>query len=92
MSVTIEIFPKDYGKQDSYEHPVYENIIGHVIAMVIKGEDGSVTLERLVAVNADTAEDNELAESVVKTIERKLNEAFPDPNQQVPEPKLWVPE
>jgi hypothetical protein len=29
---------------------------------------------------------------VVKTIERKLNEAFPDPNQQVPEAKLWVPE
>ena len=69
----------------------FENVIGYVIAAVVKHpEDGGVTLEREVAVYADSAEDNELAESVVKTIEAKLNEAFPDPNK--PEPsKLWVP-
>ena len=68
----------------------FENVIGYVIAAVVKQEDGGVTLEREVAVYADSAEDNELAESVVKTVERKLNEAFPDPNK--PEPsKIWVP-
>jgi len=55
-------------------------------------ETGAITLERDIAVNADNAEDNELAESVVKTVERKLNEEFPDPNKQrEPDVKLWVP-
>jgi hypothetical protein len=76
------------------EDPIggFENVIGYVIAAVVKQSDGGISLEREVAVHADNAEDNELAESVVKTIERKLNEAFPDPNQRVPEAKLWVPE
>jgi hypothetical protein len=71
---------------------VFLDVIGYVVAAVVKGEHGSITLERQVAVSADNAEDNELAESVVKTIERKLNEAFPDPNKREPEAKLWVPE
>ena len=70
----------------------FEHVIGSVIAAVIKNDDGSITLERDISVSADNAEDNELAESVVKTIERKLNEAFPDPNKQEPEVKLWVPD
>ena len=76
------------------EDPVggFENVIGYVIAAVVKQEDGGITLEREVAVHADNAEDNSLAESVVKTIENKLNEAFPNPNQQEPEAKLWVPD
>jgi hypothetical protein len=69
----------------------WDGVVGHVIALVVKGKDGSITLERDIAVNADNAEDNELAELVVKAIEAKLNEAFPDPNK--PEPsKIWVPE
>lgn len=74
------------------EDPIdgFENVIGYVIAAVVKQEDGGITLERAIAVHADSSEDNELAESVIKTIERKLAEAFPDPNK--PEPsKLWVP-
>ena len=68
----------------------YDGVIGHVIALVIKGEDGGITLERDIAVNADNFEDNQLAEQVVKDIEAKLNEAFPDPNK--PEPsKIWMP-
>ena len=68
----------------------WEGVIGHVLALVVRGADGSITLERDIAVSADNAEDNELAESVVRTIEAKLNEAFPDPNK--PEPsKIWVP-
>ena len=86
MSVAVSVLR-------AQEDPVggFENVIGYVIAAVVKhSEDGSVTLERDIAVCADSAEDNELAESVVKTIEAKLNEAFPDPNN--PEPsKLWVP-
>jgi hypothetical protein len=70
----------------------YLNVVGRVLALVVKHPDGSITLERDIAVSADNAEDNELAESVVKTVERKLNEAFPDPNQRIPEAKLWVPE
>ena len=74
------------------EDPIdgFENVIGYVIAAVVKQADGGITLERAIAVHADTSEDNDLAESVIKTIERKLNEAFPDPNK--PEPsKIWVP-
>lgn len=69
---------------------MYEGVIGHVLALVVKGEDGSISLERNIAVNADSAEDNQLAEATVKAIEAKLNEAFPDPNKH-PEPKLWLP-
>jgi len=67
------------------------NVIGHVIAVVVKDvETGEISLERDISVHADNAEDNQLVEDVVKTIEAKLNEAFPDPNK--PEPsKLWVP-
>ena len=69
------------------------SVIGHVIAVVVKNpETGEISLERDIAVNADSFDDNELAEATVKTIERKLNEAFPDPNQKVPESKLWIPE
>ncbi len=70
----------------------YKGVIGRVIAIVVRDEDGAITLERDIAVSADNAEDNDLAESVVKAIERKLSEAFPDPNKQEPETKLWVPE
>ena len=86
MSVAIAVLK-------AQEEPIYgfENVVGYVIAAVVKQEDGGLTLERDIAVNADNAEDNDLAESVVKRIERKLNEEFPDPNQ--PEPsRLWVPE
>lgn len=88
MSVAVAVLR---GQED----PIggFENVIGYVIAAVVKNpRDGGITLEREIKTCADSAEDNELAESVVKTIERKLNEAFPDPNQQVPEAKLWVPD
>jgi hypothetical protein len=96
MSVAIGVWKlNDLSYISPTEYPNTElvdldNVIGYVIAAVVKQADGGITLEREVAVHADNAEDNGLAESVVKTIERKLNEAFPDPNQ--PEPsKLWVP-
>ena len=100
MSVNIHILRerdadgKEYGEpafRDGRLISEFEGVVGHVLALVVKGVDGSITLERNIAVNADNAEDNDLAESVVKTIERKWNEVFPDPNK--PEPsRLWVPE
>lgn len=89
MSLIIEVAP---GAWENPSYCCFRNVIGHVVAAVIKNDDGSITLERAIGVKADTKEDNDLAESVVKTIERKLNEAFPDPNKQQEEPKLWVPE
>lgn len=88
MSVYVEvrIAPEDESKT-IFSSP---NVIGHVIALVVKQEDGGITLERDIAVNADNFEDNQLAEQVVKDIGAKLNEAFPDPNK--PEPsKIWMP-
>ena len=86
MSTSIAI-----GEVDESDRQLFLNVIGYVVAALVRQTDGSLILERAIAVNADNAEDNELAESVVKTIERKLNEAFPDPNKQEPEVKLWVP-
>ena len=88
MSVYVEvrIAPEDESKT-IFSSP---NVIGHVIALVVKKEYGGITLERDIAVNADNFEDNQLAEQVVKDIGAKLNEAFPDPNK--PEPsKIWMP-
>ena len=73
---------------DVYQH--FPNVIGRVLALVVKSEDGEITLERDISVDADNAEDNALAEATVKVIEAKLNEAFPDPNKE-PESKIWVP-
>ena len=86
MSVSVKI------EENNDQILAYDNVIGYVLAAVVKGDDGSITLERGISVHSDTYEDNELTESVVKTIERKLNEAFPDPNKQEEEPKIWVPE
>lgn len=95
MSVWIEVHKENESTGDPYDDNrtlvhEQENVIGYVIASVVRQPSGEISLERDIAVYADNAEDNQLAESVVKTIEAKLNEAFPDPNK--PEPsKLWVP-
>lgn len=72
------------------QQTVYDSVIGYVVAAVVKNIDSSISLEREIVVEANTAEDNELAEQVVKDIETALNSVFPDPNK--PEPsKLWMP-
>lgn len=90
MPVCVEVYREELPDENYYGTCVYEqeNVIGRVLALVVKHPDGGITLERDVAVSADNAEDNELAEATVKAIEAKLNEAFPDPNQQS---TLWVP-
>lgn len=85
--------PKAWGYQDGTVSR-YDNVIGHVLVMVVKQEDGSVTLEREIAVNADSFEDNQLAEATVKEIEGKFNEFLPKPEFVVYDenPKIWIPE
>ena len=97
MSVNIEVLKdNDLYDLDPHQYPAkslvggFENVIGYVVAAVVKQADGAVTLEREISVYADSAEDNELAEHVVKDIEAALNSIFPDPNKPVPS-KLWTP-
>ena len=96
MSVCVEVNNENYEPTgDPYDDNrtlvfEQENVIGRVLALVVKHPDGGITLERDIAVSADNADDNELAEAVVKTIESKLNEAFSDPSKPEP-PKIWVP-
>jgi len=92
MAVWVDVYKDEEPDDDYYGNCVFsqENVIGRVLALVVRQSDGSVTLERDIAVSADNAEDNELAEATVKAIEEKLNEAFPDPNKPQT-PKLWVP-
>ena len=103
MSVTIKILHEQDSDGREYGEPALRDprltsdalsgVIGYVIAALVKHpSDGAVTLERSIAVTSDSFDDNQLAEATVKEIERKLNEAFPDPNKQEPETKLWVPE
>ena len=92
MSVCVQVLNEDTDDGAEYYTTVFSRpkVIGRVLALVVKHPDGGITLERDIAVNADNADDNELAEATVKAIEAKLNEAFPDPNK--PEPaKLWTP-
>ena len=98
MSVRIEVLKENelYSVEPDYQPPVslvedLNEVIGYVIAALVKQPDGSITLERAIAVHADNAEDNDLAEHVVKDIQAKLEEIFPDPNKPQPS-KLWVPE
>lgn len=101
MSVKIRILHeqdsegREYGEQAFHDGRLvseFAGVIGRVLAVVVRHHDGSITLEREVVVSADNAENNEVAESVIKTIERKLNEAFPDPNEHQSPANLWVPE
>ncbi len=87
MSVAIAVLK-------AQEEPIggFENVIGYVIAAVVRDPDsGSITLEREIAVHADNAEDNQLAEQVVRDLQEKFEEAFPDPNKPQA-PKIWCPE
>ena len=92
MSIQVSINPEGekYENFPGGEEQWYTGVIGHVLALVIKLPDGQIELIRDIAVNADSFEDNSIAEATVKTIEAKFNEAFPDPNKP-PETKIWVP-
>ena len=66
----------------------FGSVVGHSLVLVVKKEDGSLDVERVFEVNADSAEDNQIVTDFVKSVESKLAELF----EPVPEPsKIWVP-
>jgi hypothetical protein len=69
----------------------YPEVVGHILVAVQKHEDGSLTIERDIQVNANNVEDNAVVEDFIKKVQAKLDEALPEP-EVVPEAKLWVPE
>lgn len=75
---------------DGYTVRDLENVIGHVIVAVQKHGDKSLTIERDVAVNADTFEDNQIVEDFVKKVQAELDKVLPEP-KPIAEPKIWVP-
>jgi len=86
MSAQIEIWPTPQtlvGKQD-----IYENVVGHALLAVVKNKDGGLTVERVVGVNADSAEDNQIVGDFIKQVESKLAELFPEEEES----KIWIPE
>ena len=68
-----------------------DNIVGHVLVAVVKHEDGGLTIERDIQVNADSREDNDVVEGFIKAVEKKLAEALPVEPEAEPEVKIWVP-
>ena len=66
----------------------FSGVVGHALVLVLKKEDGSLDVERVFEVNADSAEDNQIVTDFVKSVESKLAELF----EPVPESsKIWVP-
>jgi hypothetical protein len=68
----------------------YDNVVGHALVLVTKLDDGGLDVSRVIGVNADSAEDNQIVGDFIKKVEDKLAEIF-EP-EKVPEAKLWVPE
>lgn len=57
------------------EYPyVYENAVAHVVAVVVKEEDGSLTLRREVGLHFTDPDDQETLIGVIQGIEAKLDE------------------
>lgn len=66
----------------------FENVVGHVLVAVIKTSDGGLDVERIVGVNADSAEDSQIVGDFIKQANDKLSDLFPEQKEQ---PKIWAP-
>jgi hypothetical protein len=88
MSLAIEIAAPGVWEHSAYAF--HKNVVGHALVLVKKTDDGGLDVDRVIGVNADNAEDNQIVGDFIKKVEAKLAEIFePEP---VPEPsKLWVP-
>jgi hypothetical protein len=88
MSALVQIF----NSQDSWESKKPDvdqgHVIGHALVLVVKKDNGDLDVERIIGVNADSAEENAIAGDFIKKVEAKLAEIF----EPVPEAKLWIPE
>lgn len=88
MSIIINV---DSSKPDSLNIQSYKNVVGHVLVAVVKQPDGALSIERDIAVNCDSAEDNETVEQFVKGVERHISDILPEPEKAEEPSKIWVP-
>ena len=66
---------RDFDAESESEYPyVYENAVAHVVAVVVKEEDGSLTLRREVGLHFTDPEDQNDLIGVIQDIEAKLDE------------------
>ena len=63
------------------------SVVGHALILVVKNADG-LNVERIVGVNATSAEDNQIVGDFIKQVESKLAELFPEEEES----KIWIPE
>jgi hypothetical protein len=93
MSVTVEIYKNDEPDDDYYGRHIVDqnNVVGHALVLVVKKENGDLDVERIIGINADSAEDNAVAGDFIKTVEKKLAEIF-EPVEEPKQAKIWVPE
>lgn len=66
-----------------------DNVVGHAIIAVIKQDDGGLTVERILGVNADIETDSQVVGDFIKQADQKLGELFPE---EQPAPKIWTPD
>jgi len=67
---------------------IYRPVVGHALVLIVKTSDGGLDVDRVIGVNADSAEDNQVVGDFIKKVESKLAEIF----EPEPQPKIWTPE
>ena len=65
------------------------SVVGHAIVLVVKGPNDFLDVERIIGVNADSAEDNQIVGDFIRKVEAQLAEIF-EPEVE-PAPKIWTP-
>lgn len=86
MSVNVHLVSKDKTNEFN-DVEIYRNVVGHALVLVVKKDNGDLDVERIIGINADSAEENAIAGDFIKKVEAKLAEIF----EPVPEAKLWIP-
>lgn len=84
MAQLVIDVPEAHELPDSAYPYVYENAVAHVVAFIVKEEDGSLTLRREVGLHFSDPDDGETIFSVIRDIEEKLDEVGK------PKSKLWT--
>lgn len=71
--IVIDV-PEAHELPDNKYPYVYENAVAHVVAIVVKEEDGSLTLRREVGLHFEDPSDQADIFTVIGAIEDKLDE------------------
>jgi hypothetical protein len=66
--------PESHELPDTEYPYTYENAVAHAVAVVVKEEDGSLTLRREVGLHFTDPEDQDDLIAVIQNIEEKLDE------------------